>query len=286
MTSALGDGDVVGRLVRLGYARSRRLLVVAGLLLLAAVVVVLLVRSVDHVEVAGTLLFVPVFVAFMYFGIVGGVAGAVVATAAYVVLRLDAIDAVGWGEFGGTVVSRAMGYALFGAVGGWAARTLELSLEKLDLYDQIDDATGLFNARFLLQDVGLEEARSTRYQSVFSVSFVDVPGAELEALGGRRRRQVLRALGTRLQGSVRTVDRAAHGYDGRVHHLAVILPETAEEGAHIFHERLLDQLREFLRAHDVEATLSGQPCTVPGDEDAVAQRLEVWRRIDAAEHAS
>lgn len=280
------ERDVVGRLARIGYVRARRLLVGAGLVILAAVVVGLLARSVDHVEVVGTLLFVPIFLGLLYFGVAGGVLTAVGATVVYVLLRADAIDAVGWGQFSGTIISRGLGYVLFGVVGGWAASTLELSLDKLDLYDQVDDQTGLGNARFLLNEVALERARSERYETVFSVSFVDIPAAELDALSPRRRRKVLRDLGRRMEGGVRTIDHAAHGHDGRVHHLAVILPETAAEGAEVFQARLSSSLREFLDANDLEATVTGATCTVPGDEASLDARLESWRLIDAAEHSA
>ncbi|WP_436795673.1 hypothetical protein [Actinospongicola halichondriae] len=280
------DRDVVGELARIGYARARRLLIGVGIAILAVVVAGLLARSVDHVEVIGTLLFVPIFVALMFWGVAGGAVAGIAATVAYVVLRSDAIDAVGWGEFAGVVVSRGLGYLLFGVAGGWASSTLELSLDKLDLHDTIDDQTGVHNARFLINDVGLERARAERYQTVFSVSFVEIPAAEIDALPARRRRHVLRDLGQQLDGGVRTIDRVAHGHDGRTHHVATILPETAEEGATIFHARLLERIREFLRANDVEVVLSGEVCTVPGRVDALEARLETWRRIDALEHAT
>ncbi|MDZ7673638.1 MAG: hypothetical protein U5K30_01000 [Acidimicrobiales bacterium] len=284
--TGLTERDVVGQLARLGYGRARRMLTGAGLVILAVVVVGLLARSVDHVEVVATLLFVPIFLGLMYFGVVGGIVTAVGAIVVYVVLRADAIDAVGWNEFAGTVIGRGLGYLLFGAVGGWAASTLEQSLDKLDLYDQVDDLTGLGNARFLLNDVALERARSERYETVFSVSFVEIPAAELDALPPRRRRQVLRDLGRRLARGVRTIDRAAHGYDGRIHRLAVVLPETAAEGAGVFHARLLESVREFLAANDVEVAVSGIACTVPGAEERVDAQLEAWRLVDAAEHAA
>ncbi|MDE0804455.1 MAG: hypothetical protein OSA99_14175 [Acidimicrobiales bacterium] len=282
----VSERDVVGELARIGYDRARRLLILVGMAILAIVVAGLLARSVDHVEVVGTLLFVPIFLALMFFGVSGGAVAGVVATGAYVFLRADAIDAVGWGEFAGTVVSRGLGYVLFGVAGGWAASTLELSLDKLDLYDTIDDLTGLHNARFLVDDVGLESARSQRYETVFSVSFVEIPAAEIGALSTRRRRQVLRELGQRLDAGVRSIDRVAHGFDGRVHRVATVLPETAAEGASIFHGRLLTRLTEFFSSHDLDVFLTGEVCTIPGHGDALEARLENWRRIDAAEHAS
>lgn len=279
------EQNLVEQLVRVGYDRARRLLVAVGLVILAIVVAGLLARSVDHVEVVGTLLFVPIFVALMYGGVAGGAVAGVLATIVYVVLRSDAIDAVGFGEFAGVVISRGLGYLLFGVAGGWASSTLEASIEKLDQHDTIDDLTLLHNARFLLDEVTLERARSERYASTFSVSFVSVPAAEIGALAARRRRQLLRELGQRLDAAVRSVDRAAHGFDGRTHHVAVVLPETPAEGASVFHERLTTTLGEFFAANDVDVHVSGAVCTVPGGEHRLEDQLEPWHRIDAAQHA-
>lgn len=278
---------LTGGLSRMEYARARLLLVVGGLGILAVLVAVLLIRSVDEIEVIATLLFVPIFLLLMFLGLPGGIAGAVLATVVYVLLRRDAIDAVGWGEFAGLVIGRSLSYFLFGIVGGWASKTLELSLDKLDLYDQIDDTTGIYNARFLLQDVELERARCERYQTVFSVVFVEFPADALSSLRPRRRRTLLRELGYKVQEGVRTVDRVAHGSDGRVHRIAAVLPETATDGAAVFRSRFVVSLEEFFAANDVPGTVvTGQTCTIPGGDDALAAQLEHWAAIDATEHAT
>ncbi len=274
-------------LARMGYGRARTLLSLVGLAILAVLVAVLLVRSVDTAEVVATLLFAPIFLLLLWFGLPGGLIGAAAATGAYVVLRADAIDAVGWGEFSALIVSRAIAYFLFGAVGGWASGTLEMSLDKLDLYDQVDDLTGVNNARFLLTDVDLEQARSKRYQTVFSVSFLDIDAAPISALPGRRRRAVLRELGAKLEDGIRTIDRVAHGFDGDRHRIATVLPETAEDGAAIFQGRLEEQVRQFLAAQGAgDAVVHGSVVTLPGDEAALDEHLAQWRRIDSSEHAS
>lgn len=274
------------QLARMGYGRARTLLSLVGLAILAVLVAVLLVRSVDTAEVVATLLFAPIFLLLLWFGLPGGLIGAAAATGAYVVLRADAIDAVGWGEFSALIISRAIAYFLFGAVGGWASGTLEMSLDKLDLYDQIDDLTGVNNARFLLTDVDLERARAQRYQTVFSVSFLDIDAAPIAALPGRRRKALLRDLGAKLEDGIRSIDRVAHGFDGARHHIATILPETAESGAAVFQSRLEEQVRQFLAAQGAgDAAVHGTVVTLPGDEAALDEHLARWRRIDSAEHA-
>jgi len=273
------------RLARMGYPRARQLLGLAGLLVLGVLVAVLLVRSVDTAEVVGTLLFAPIFLLLLWFGLPGGLIGAVLATVAYVVLRSDAIDAVGWGEFSALIFSRAVAYLLFGGLGGWAAGTLSMSLDKLDLYDEVDDLTGLGNARSLLTDVDLERARSQRYRTVFSVSFLEIDGGPIDDLPARRRRALLRDLGRKLGDGVRSMDRVAHGFDGRVHRIGTILPETAEEGARVFQVRLEESVQAFLVEQGAGAAgVRGRAVTMPGDDEALDEELDRWRRIDASEH--
>ena len=279
--------DMSARLARMGYGRARLMLGLVGLAILAVLVAVLLVRSVDTTEVVATLLFAPIFLLLLWFRLPGGLIGAAAATGVYVVLRADAIDAVGWGEFSALIVTRAIAYFLFGAVGGWASGTLSMSLDKLDLYDQVDDLTGVNNARFLLTDIDLEKARSQRYQTVFSVSFLTIDAGPIGALPARRRKALLRQLGAKLDDGIRTMDRVAHGYDGSCHRIATILPETAGEGARVFQVRLEEQIRAFLAEHGAGgATVDGDIVTVPGDDDALERHLAEWKAIDQAEHAA
>src|SRR5688572_15036362 len=179
------------RLSQLGYVKARRLLVLVGVLVLGVVAITMYARRVDTVEVVATLLFPPIFLAFVYRGVVGGVVAALAATGIYTALRYPAIDAIGADEYTGLIVSRAAAYLIFGAVGGWAVTVLESSLEKLELYDEIDDETGLYNARHLLQQTDLESARAQRYQTLFSTVELDFPAAPLQALKARQRRNVL-----------------------------------------------------------------------------------------------
>ncbi len=121
---------------------------------------------------------------------------------------------------------------------------------------------------------------------MFSVSFLEIDARPLDALPARRRRTVLRELGRKLEDGVRTMDRVAHGYDGSLHRFATILPETAAEGARVSHERLVEQVREFLteRGVDPAVAIDGALVTLPGDDEVLGGHLAEWKRIDAAEH--
>ncbi|MGQ0434676.1 MAG: GGDEF domain-containing protein [Microthrixaceae bacterium] len=274
------------RLTRLGYARARRLLILAGLAVLAAVSIVMYARRVDGIEVAATLLFVPIFLAFVFRGALGGVVAAVGAIAVYAALRYPAIDAVGVDEFTGLIVSRAAAYLIFGAVGGWSTQVLEGSLTKLELYDEVDDETGLFNARHLLHQTDLEMARARRYQTLFSVVLLDLPTAPFAALRARERRSVLRDLGRLLSESVRTVDHVVHVRDGDAHRFVIVLPETAHDGAEVFRSRFDERVRAYLgdRGVRVDGQVPARALTFPGDDAGIEAMRAEFERYDALQH--
>jgi GGDEF domain-containing protein len=272
---------------RIEYASARRLILFFGLLVLALVAVVSYVRGVEPVEVAATILFIPVFIAFLFFKVPGGVVAGLLATGAYLVMRWPAIEVVGFDLFARSFVARAIAFPVFGAVGGWASVQLEASLTKLELYDQIDDATGLFNARFFVQDTELEMSRAARYQTIFSVAVVTFPDSLLGALGRRQRTGLLKDLGQVLRQSVRKVDRPVHAFDGEVHRLAVVLPETAVTGAEIFTERLAGKLSDHLVKRGLPAgrdRLTAVWVTFPGDPARLEHLREEFAVIDRAEH--
>jgi GGDEF domain-containing protein len=272
----------------MSYAATRRLVLAVGLGVLLLVAAVMFVRRVDTVEVVAVLLFIPVFLAFVLWDVIGGLLAGVVATVAYAVLRQPAIDAVGDGRFFTLVAGRALGYVGFGLIGGWADRQLERSLEKLDVYDQVDDATGLFNARFFLQDTDLEMARAARYKTLFSVCVVEIPAADLEPLGRRKQGAILKDVGRQLAAAVRSVDRAVHARADDIHHFAVICPETGQEGARIFADRLADQLGEQLRHRGVPlegTSLARHAFTYPSDDDHGLDRMRAsFAAIERLEH--
>lgn len=272
---------------RIEYTRARRLVLLLGLFVLAIVAVVSYVRGVEPVEVAASILFIPVFLAFVFFKVPGGVAAGILAAGAYLLMRQPAIRIVGFDLFARSFIARALAYPLFGLIGGWASAQLEASLNKLELYDQIDDATGLFNARFFVQDTELEMSRATRYQSIFSVAHVNIPAAVFTALGRRQRAGALKDIGQVLKHSVRVVDRPVHATDGQSHHLAIVLPETANSGAQIFTERLAGKLAEHLTRRGVAVErdrVIANWITFPDDPDRLAQLREEFSAIDRMEH--
>ncbi len=262
------------------YPQARALVLLVGLVALAVVALIMYVRRVDPAEVSATMFFLPVFVGFLFWGVRGGAALGAAATAAYIWIRSPAIDLVGWSELLGLILARGAGYMAFGMIGGWATEQLRDSITKLDLYDQVDDATGLFNSRSLVEKVELEKSRANRYEKVFSLVTADLPSPV--SLNRRSKRNYLTDLGDRVQRSVRAVDHAAHASDGDKEVLAFVLPETSAQGARIFAGKLSEQVVALAAEHGMgldPAAISTMVVSFPDDPTGVDRVTARFRTI-------
>jgi GGDEF domain-containing protein len=263
----------------LTFDRAKTLLLMSGLILIGVVGLVALTRGVDPVEVAGTLLFVPVFAGFLFFGVPGGIILGVAAGAAYIILRWPAVQLVGLSPLAGQIAARAAGYIIFGMGGGWAMGQIKATLEKLELHDDIDDETGLGNARSMLETVDLERARADRYQKLFSVVAADFRAPDWEELSPRNQRTVLRELGIKVAAGVRATDHVAHARRGEHHIIGVVLPETAAAGARIF----ADNLQRQLSSLTTSAAVRMATATHPSDPEPLKLILELFKELDRSQ---
>ncbi len=257
------------------YERARRLVLLTGLVILLLVATVMFVRRVDPVEVVATLLFLPIFAAVLIWGARGGIAAGLVAALAYAALRWPAIQAVGAGRFAGLIAMRSIGYVAFGAIGGWSLQQLRASITKLELYDQIDDATKLHNSRAIVETLDRERSRADRYHEIVSVVIARVTGLE-----GKRRSGTLAELGQMIEAGKRTVDSAMHATQGPVDLFVVVLPETGASGANTFATKLGNLVTAVGGANlNVDVTT----ITYPDQPDELAGFLDEARRIVASD---
>lgn len=269
------------------YGQTRRLLVLGGTVLLAGIALLAWFHGVDPVEATGAAFYIPVFLAAALLGPWEGAAAGVVASIAYLALRIPAIKVVGFGSLAGILVPRVASYIVFGAVIGLAARRLNTSLSHLERHDQVDAATGLHNAHWLLEALAAETSRVQRaldpvrgftgYGSVFSLVVASLPG---DAFRGRDGTRLLRQAGAELSQGLRTSDRPVHA-TGQRHLFALLLTGTGAEGAGIVEGRVLERLRRLLgdRAGDLMSTV----ITYPDNADALRLLTEELGGIDAAQ---
>jgi GGDEF domain-containing protein len=257
------------------YSRARNLLLLSGMILIALLGLIAVARGVDHIEVIGTLLFLPVFVAFLLFGIRGGFWFGLLASVVYVILRIPSLRLLGLTPLSGQLAARVIGYLGFGVGGGWASQQVKSALDKLAMQDDIDDETGLGNARAMLQMADLERTRADRYQKVFSVALADVSEPAWAKLPKRQQDAAIKHLGTELRKAVRVNDHVSHARQDERHLIGVVLPETGPEGARIAAENLRQLL--IKQAGD-GAGVRLAVATYPGD--GLDPILDLWRRLD------
>lgn len=150
-----------------------------------------------------------------------------------------------------------------------AARTAELTTEieqrrqleaRLREMTTRDALTGLYNRREMERFLAEEVDRCARYGRTLSVVMIDIDHFKRfnDTYGHQAGDEVLRSVAGVLAGGVRTTDRAVR-YGGE--EMALILPETPMEAAHL----VADRLRAMIDAGGVAIT----------DEDGKTRRVDV-----------
>jgi hypothetical protein len=254
------------------YKQSRALVLGAGLAVLIATAIVLQINGTDRIEIYAVLLFLPVFVAAVLGGIGWGVGAALLATAGYALLRLDAIQLTP-GLIYTRLIARSIGYVAFGALGGWAAGVVGGGITKLDRFDVTDDDSELLNARGVHRQLAQEVARAARYNSDFAVVTVSF------ALTGDKK-EVRQRIGDVVRRSVRTVDDTARiTMDGR-DVLIAVLPETPRAGAEVVGRKVAEALD--VEAAQVDADVRW--LTHPEDNDEIATLLAALEEVVRRDH--
>ncbi|MBW3621266.1 MAG: GGDEF domain-containing protein [Actinobacteria bacterium] len=267
------------------YQQARAVVLGFGTVLIAAIALAAFLRGADPVEVGAIVLFVPVLVGLAYGHARGGLLAAVLASIVYVGVRFATLGALDPAEFVAAAFVRVLLYTGLGLFGGWANAMLEHALRKLELYDEIDDATGVGNARALLSIADRETARAARYGSVFSIALLSVDRPAFDAVDERAALRALRRLCQSIEQSVRRTDLVSRVPLDRREDVAIVLPETGREGATQFTDRLVERAREHLESDGVLADghLRGEVLTVPGDEERLrSYQHEIVRALDAA----
>lgn len=273
----------------LTYRQARVIVLGFGTALIAGVSLSAYFRGADIVEVGAMVLFLPVLIGVAFGRIAGGVAVALLASVAYVLVRFATLGDLPATEFVGNAIVRVLLFMGLGFFGGWANEQLEHSLLKLELYDEIDDDTGVGNARALLSVADREVSRANRYGSVFSLAVLKLERGMFDNVKERNARKALRSVAQTIESSVRTTDLVARVPLDDSEELVAVLPETGRQGADIFTGRLVEEARDLLVSLGLPATngqVKGVVLTFPGDDDALlAYQAEIKAHLVALQDA-
>lgn len=265
----IASGPVGDLVANARFSTIRRTVLLAGLAALGALVIAMVARGVDTVEVIAAAMYVAVLLGGLFAGIVGGATAGLAAGAAYALLRVDAIEALGPSRYGGLLVARLVGYVLFGLFVGATWQQIGNRLDKLDAFDDVDDETLLLNARGLVDVIDRETSRARRFGSSFAVVTLDVPLDVFDRIARRRRRSTLREFGRLVTQGSRDLDSAGVYLANRSRRLAVVLPETNRDGAQVVVGRLVERVADGMLTKEVSLPRTLRPMGLAFPDDAV-----------------
>ena len=146
----------------------------------------------------------------------------------------------------------------------------------------VDDATDVYNARYLLEALDREVRRSERYGNELSILFIDLDRFKLvnDSHGHLVGTGVLRQLSRLLAQSVRQVDTVAR-YGGD--EFTILLADTGERGARVIAERIRKWVADYAFEAGAARTLRLTCCVGLANYPAHGRTREAL--LDAADKA-
>ncbi|MDH5696844.1 MAG: diguanylate cyclase, partial [Dehalococcoidia bacterium] len=141
------------------------------------------------------------------------------------------------------------------------ASRIATSIENARLYARaeqrarIDELTGLWNRRHLMERVQIEIGRHSRYGGTFSLIILDLDSFKAfnDSYGHIAGDKLLKQLGTVLKGAIRDADEAFR-YGGD--EFAILLPQTSIKDAHEVAERVRRRIASEIKAGSTSMTAS------------------------------
>jgi diguanylate cyclase (GGDEF)-like protein len=156
------------------------------------------------------------------------------------------------------------------------ALRIAMSIENARLYAQaeqrarIDELTGLWNRRHLMERIQVEIGRHSRYGGAFSLVILDLDSFKAlnDTYGHIEGDRILKQLGMVLKGAIRDADEAFR-YGGD--EFAILLPQTSIKDAQEVAERVRHRISAELKTGSVSMTASLGLASWPVDGIAISE---------------
>ncbi len=230
------------------YSRFELLVLVVGISAVVGSIVLGSSGTLIAEEVAAQALLLGVLFIAVHWGRNGGFWAAVVASLAYLSLRLPLVISEGvTTELVSLVLVRVLSYGLIGVVGGELCSRIKYVFAKLESSSSIDDWSQLFNQRILIRSMETACGQFTRYETPYSVVFVELAPSLTSDLRVSKQRTLIRSVADHIRGDVRLVDEAGRLDDGR---FLIVLPQTPQDGARIVADRIRRGVCNLLGSKD------------------------------------
>ena len=226
------------------YSKFERLTIGVGAVAIMATATFSLYPAPDAVELVAQLLLLAVLVGAVRWGRRGGTFTAVVATVAYILMRIDWVASASLGpEFTRLLLIRAGTYALVGIAGGEACTRIKYAFARSQDDLAIDPTTRVYTTDFITRMVRTATVAFQRYGAPFSIIIIEVDSSVTAGLRSGKSESVVRAIASHLRSELRLVDDIGRLSDGS---FLVLLPQTARIEAEGVAARLASGLRDSL----------------------------------------
>ena len=236
------------------YAKFERLAIGIGAVAIMATAAFSLYPTPDTVELVAQLMLLAVLVGAVRWGRRGGTITAVVATVAYILMRLYLPMHINWvaevtiaPEFTRLLLIRAASYALVGIAGGEACSRIKYSFARAQDDLAIDPASRVYTTDFITRAIRTAVASYRRYGTPFSVIVLEVDESVTGGLRPAKAVNVIRTMATHLRSELRLIDDIGRFHGGS---FLVMLPQTGRPAAEGVAARLASGLRDSVGIAD------------------------------------
>ncbi|TLM78548.1 MAG: diguanylate cyclase [Actinobacteria bacterium] len=255
-------------------------LLLGGAAVLSALV---FVRNPPVIEIAAQLLLLGVVGCAVHWGRKGGMAAAVAASLAYILLHAPSIVAAGamTASLFAPLLTRVLTYGIVGIGGGELCGRIKYVFSAMEDDSAVDEWTRIYNQRQIARLLSSAHGQHVRYGNPYGVIVVALAPALTSELRVTKQRSLLRSVADHIRGDVRLVDDVGRLDDGR---FVVLLPQTARSGALIAAERVRAGIRDLVGARDESVDV--QVFAAPEDLAALEALAEVVAPPDAAGEGS
>jgi GGDEF domain-containing protein len=231
------------------YKRFEQLVLILGGALIALSLGTALASGTPELpEIVAQLLLFGVLVAAVKYGRRGGLIAAIVASAIYLMMR---VELVAEGPLTSTaffiVFSRLLAFGLVGVAGGEACSRIRYSLATIEGGSALDDWSRVFNQKWAYKTLDQARGRFRRYGEPFSVVLITLSPAITANIKPSKQRAIVRSVADGIRADIRMVDEVARLDDGR---FLVMLPHTPLDGGKIVADRLAGLTRKALGSRD------------------------------------
>ncbi|MBI5598710.1 MAG: diguanylate cyclase [Deltaproteobacteria bacterium] len=173
---------------------------------------------------------------------------------------------------------RAEDISLFSLLTIYAGLTMERvkALEETRLLSITDGLTGLYNQRFLMEQLQKEIQGAARHNYILSLIMLDIDSFKEynDTFGHLEGNKILKSIARLLKKNTRMTDTVGR-FGGE--EFCIIMPQIKKEGAHAFGRRLIGEIEKYPMPNRT-VTLSGGVATFPTDGK---NHLSLLRKADA-----